>query len=97
MTKFILSLALLLTSLTAFAGSETTPASFDEAPTVAEAMVPVDGFMGEVSIDAVTFACTISGTFTTSGGDTYEVTVTAPSCGGAARVLQAVGDAIDEL
>ncbi len=43
-----------------------------------------------------TVACTLSSTFST-GGTTVEVTVTAETCGAAARTLAAVADALDQM
>lgn len=60
---------------------------------------PLDAPVAVVSVEAtaeLTDACTLNATFS-SGGSTYDVTVTAGDCGSAAAGLAAIARAIDSL
>jgi hypothetical protein len=60
---------------------------------------PLDAPVAIVHMEAVaelTDACTMNASFS-SGGSTYDVTVTATDCAGAAAGLAAIAEAIDNL
>ena len=79
--SLFLSLSFVFVSTFSFAGSEVQPL---DAPT------------SIVYLETAAEACTLSASFS-SGGNTYDVTVTAGDCGSAAAGLAAIARAIDNL
>lgn len=94
MTKYFFSLLFCL----AAGFSQATPMVITATSSVAvesvsELAINFDEFTLTVDDDE----CTMTGEFTTSGGSSYSVTVTAPTCGEAATIMQGVAEMIDEL
>lgn len=82
--SLFLSLSFVFVSTFSFAGSEVQPLDAPTAIVYMEAAAePTD-------------ACTLNASFS-SGGSTYDVTVTAGDCGTAAAGLAAIAKAIDGL